>query len=219
MAYGGFKDASTISFGSNMNINEQIKKMIADIDLLVDENANGVAEALRTAGEVIASGQRQLISGKSAKLASLIRCTRVMANTGRYRSGFTDQEMNGKFFSPGNPQPVLNVYVGYNREAIEQAPECVIMEFGKPSQNKNRGVRVFSGEKISITVTRKDGLQYRRKVKESSILQKNGMKVDSKGRIIGYVPSINHIRKGFDNKKDEAYEILANKLDEVLKKW
>lgn len=43
--------------------------------------------------------------------------------------------------------------------------------------------------------------------------------VDKLGRKIGKVESINHIRKGFDNKNDEAAEHTIDMLNGVLKKW
>lgn len=215
----GYKTDSTVSLGTDRNVTDEIRDMIKQIDLLDDDMASGVADALRSAGEVIANKQRQLISGKSAKLASLIRCTEVKAKSNKYKSSYSSLDMQRKDFTPGNPQPSLGVYVGYNREAIEQAPESVIMEFGKPSKNKNRGVRVITGNTKSITINTKTGKTYKRSIKESLILEKNGMKVDSKGRIIGYVPSINHIRKGFDMVKEQAYQVMVKKLDEVLKQW
>lgn len=142
---------------TKLDITTQMQAMIKDVDMMSDEIANSVSAIMREGGEIIANEQRRLISGKSSKLAALIKVGKIYAT------------------KKGN----ATVSTGYDTEAIKEAPEGVILEFGR------------AGKKST----------------------------DKIGRKIGKTDAVNHIRKGFDNKKDEATQIAVNKLDEVLKKW
>lgn len=142
----------------SFDINAQMQSLIKSVDMMSDEIANSVSAIMREGGEIIANEQRRLISGKSSKLAALIKVGKIYAT------------------KKGN----ATVSTGYDGEAIKEAPEGVILEFGRPSGKRT---------------------------------------VDKKGRKIGKMGAANHIRRGFDNKKDEAAQIAVNKLDEVLKKW
>ena len=142
----------------SLDITTQMQAMIKDIDMMSDEISASAAEIMRESGEMVATEQRRLISGKSSKLAGLIKVGKIYVT------------------KKGN----ATVSTGYDGEAIKEAPEGVILEFGRPSGKRT---------------------------------------IDKKGRKIGKMDAINHIRKGFDNKKDEAAQIAVNKLDEVLKKW
>ena len=141
----------------SLDITTQMQAMIKDIDMMSDEISASAAEIMRESGEMVATEQRRLISGKSSKLAGLIKVGKIYVT------------------KKGN----ATVQTGYDTEAIKQAPEGVILEFGR------------AGKKST----------------------------DKLGRKIGKMDAINHIRKGFDNKKEEAAQIAVNKLDEVLKKW
>lgn len=144
---------------TKLDITQQMQAMIKDIDIMNDELVNSTVETLKDGAEIIADEQRRLISGKSSKLAGLIKVGKIVTT------------------KKGN----ANVLVGYDSEAIEKAPEGVILEFGRPSGKKS---------------------------------------VDKLGRKIGKMNAIPHIRKGFDNKKEEATNKVVERLDSIIKeRW
>jgi len=142
----------------NLDITAQMQDLIKDIDVMTEDVANGVSESMRRGGEIIANEQRQLISGKSSKLAGLIIVGKIYVT------------------KKGN----ATISTGYDGDAIKQAPESVILEFGRPGK-KNKGI-------------------------------------DKRGRKIGKMEAIPHIRKGFDIAKENAANSVINKIDEIIKK-
>ena len=107
-----------------LDITEQMQAMIKSLDLMSDDVAEATTEILRESGDIIAQSQRQAISGKSSKLAGLIKVGKIVVT------------------KKGN----ANVLVGYDSNAIEQAPESVVIEFGRPG--KKRGGTDKLGRKI-----------------------------------------------------------------------
>ena len=141
-----------------LDITEQMQAMIKSLDLMSDDVAEATTEILRESGDIIAQSQRQAISGKSSKLAGLIKVGKIVVT------------------KKGN----ANVLVGYDSNAIEQAPESVVIEFGRPG--KKRGG------------------------------------IDSKGRKIGKMEAIPHIRKGFDMAEEKATESAIEKINKIIDK-
>jgi hypothetical protein len=109
---------------SEQDITKQMQDLIKDLDMMADGIAEATTEILKESGEIIAQSQRQAISGKSSKLASLIKTREI------------------KVTKKGN----ANVLVGYDSDAVEQAPEGVVIEFGRPG--KKRGGTDKLGRKI-----------------------------------------------------------------------
>lgn len=109
---------------SEQDITKQMQDLIKDLDMLADSVANETSSILRESGEIIAQEQRRIISGKSSKLASLIKTREI------------------KVTKKGD----ANVLVGYDSDAVEQAPEGVVIEFGRPG--KKRGGTDKLGRKI-----------------------------------------------------------------------
>ena len=54
-----------------------MQDLIKDLDLMSDDVAEATTEILRESGDIIAQSQRQAISGKSSKLASLIKTREI----------------------------------------------------------------------------------------------------------------------------------------------
>ena len=143
---------------TTLDITEQMQAMIKSLDLMSDDVAEATTEILRESGDIIAQSQRQAISGKSSKLAGLIKVGKIVVT------------------KKGN----ANVLVGYDSNAIEQAPESVVIEFGRPG--KKRGG------------------------------------IDSKGRKIGKMEAVPHIRKGFDTAEEKATESAIEKINKIIDK-
>ena len=143
---------------TTLDITEQMQAMIKSLDLMSDDVAEATTEILRESGDIIAQSQRQAISGKSSKLAGLIKVGKIVVT------------------KKGN----ANVLVGYDSNAIEQAPGSVVIEFGRPG--KKRGG------------------------------------IDSKGRKIGKMEAVPHIRKGFDMAEEKATESAIEKINKIIDK-
>lgn len=141
---------------NKLDITKQMQDLIKDLNMLADSVANETASILRESGEIIAQEQRRIISGKSSKLPGLIKVGKVVTT------------------KKGN----ANVLIGYDTNAINQAPESVVLEFGRPGK-KSKGK-------------------------------------DKKGRKIGKIEAISHIRKGFDYTKDTAAEVAIEKIKKVI---
>lgn len=62
---------------SEQDITKQMQDLIKDLDMMADGIAEATTEILKESGEIIAQSQRQAISGKSSKLASLIKTREI----------------------------------------------------------------------------------------------------------------------------------------------
>ena len=181
--------------GFDMSLGNQLQDMLKDLDFMADDITEEVADALVEGAEMIAGEQRRLVP--YSKLAGLIKVGNLSTT------------------KKGN----IQIPVGYDTDAISAAPEAVIVEFGKPSENRNRkGVETGNAKEIFVARGKDNGYWYkiREKVKARD---KSGALLDVKGRVIGFVKQKNHIRKGFDNMSEKAIQHTIEKLDEVIKKW
>ena len=165
--------------------------------MMNEEIATEVATSLQEGAQMIAKERRNIISQKSIKLAGLISCSNIIY---------------------GNSGKVV-IKVGYSTEAIKEAPEAFVMEFGKPSKDPNRGNRAETGNIKTIAVTTKRGTSYNMHIKEKAIRFKNGRKLDTLGRIIGYVAPIPHIRKGWDKAITDAHWHTVRTLEKVIERF
>lgn len=139
------------------------------IDLMDDAVASKAASALKNGANVIESEQKRLVSGRSGKLAGLIKAGKLEA---RNQSGD------------------IVIQIGYSTEAIEAGFEGLVVEFGRPGKAR-KGVMKYP--------------------------LKNGK---TQVREIGNFEPTPHIRKGFDNKADEAAELVLDELwQEVENAW
>ncbi len=102
-----------------------IKKLIDAVDLMDEAVSNRAASAMRSAAEIIVREQRNLISSRSSKLPELIKAGKLKVNK------------NGKF----------NIPCGYDSDAIKEAFEGLIMEFGRPGKSSSDGTDK-NGKKI-----------------------------------------------------------------------
>jgi hypothetical protein len=109
---------------NNLDITQQMQALIKDLNMMVEDVASATSEILRESGETIAQEQRKIISGKSSKLAGLIKVGKIVVT------------------KKGD----ANVLIGYDTDAINQAPEGVVLEFGRPG--KKRGGIDKLGRKI-----------------------------------------------------------------------
>lgn len=154
----------------NIDIVEQLKELTKDIDFLNEEIANSVSGILRESGEIVAESQRKIIRTRSKVLPNLI-------------SPWLHVDEKG----------VAILEVGYGTEEIREAPQSVIMEYGRPGK--------IVGKPYTMRKSRKGNWTWHR------------MKV-------GKIEPTPHIRKGFDDAQETVLKKMVDGLGEVLdKKW
>lgn len=180
-----------------MDLGDELQEMLKSMDML-DDNINLIAvEAMESAGEIVADEQKRLIQNKYPTLASCIKKGKIYVTKNK-----------GRF----------TISVGYDSNAIIAHPESVIVEFGKPSENRHRK-KVETGRKVDVFVPSKrerDGGHWKTEKEKLVPQNKEGKLLDSKGRIIGYVEPKSHIRKGFDNVKEKALESCIEMIKEKM---
>ena len=97
---------------SEQESENDINRLIADLDMMDDAVAERVATGLREGAEIIVQEQRRLISGRSSKLPELIKAGKIRkARSGSY-----------------------TIACGYDSQAIAEGFEGLIMEFGRPGK-------------------------------------------------------------------------------------
>lgn len=121
--------ANSGSAGYSVEIPD-LQEFIKSLNKL-DENVNSaVRTGLKEGAEIIAAEQKRLISSKSQKLSGLIKTGQI------------------KVSKKGN----LTVDVGYDTNAVKQAPEGVILEFGRPSEDKKTMKQTRNGEVYTVKI-------------------------------------------------------------------
>lgn len=183
------------------DMNEEFQRMIRAVGKMEDEVKAESAKYVREAGEIIAKEQRRLISAHYPTLASFIDETAPFVNSkGTYK-----------------------IRIGYSTDAIKAHPEGVIIEFGRPGVKKK--------EKNTTSLTRRVKRTKRgrppkaeqgetTKLESVVVMMQNRNNKEVKVKIGEFkFGSISHIRKGYDNSKEDAYQYVLKKLEEVLKEW
>ena len=110
------------------DITRQIEDLAKDIEKM-GENIDPLIDDILTDGAgIIEKAQRQMISSKSSKLSSLIKKGSIFIS------------------SKGNK----NILIGYDSDAIKEAPEGVVLEFGRPGKRSKGVVQKgkYAGRKI-----------------------------------------------------------------------
>ena len=100
-----------------LDINKQMQDLIKAVQKINIDLAENTAEILNEGADIIVGEQKRIISGKSAKLASLI-------NKGKVRV----TRKNNAIIS-----------MGYSSEALKEGFEGVVIEFGRPGV-KRKGI-------------------------------------------------------------------------------
>lgn len=149
-----------------------MQEFINSFDRL-DENVQRAVEKGMIAGaKIIQQEQKRLIlarpnkDGSSSQLAGLLKVGKITSN----RKG------------------VYRIFIGYDKEAIKQHPEGVVIEFGR----------------LSL---------YRKNVNFEVEQVRNGKTVKVKN---GYIPEYSHIRRAWDNKIKEAAQAVVDCIDNEL---
>lgn len=139
----------------------------------LDENVQRAVETgMRAGAEIIKQEQKRLIlarpnkDGSSSQLAGLLKVGKITSN----RKG------------------VYRIFIGYDKEAVKQHPEGVVIEFGRPSL-------------------------YGKNVKYEIKQVRNGEEVEV---VNGYIPEYSHIRRAWDNKIGEAAQAVIDSIDMEL---
>ncbi len=97
----------------------QVVQLVSALDRMSRSVADGAVQAAREAAEIIAGEQKRLLSKalfeeSNADLASLIKV----------------HQMNGKKY--------FRLGIGYDSDAIQQHPELLVIEFGRPGKSARR---------------------------------------------------------------------------------
>lgn len=150
----------------DVDIIKQLDELVKDIDFLNDDIVDSVSGILHDGAEIVAESQRKIISTRSKKLPGLIKVGKLSVN----------KKGSGR------------LTIGYDSEAIKQAPESVIIEFGRPGN---------SGKTYTTRKSKKGGT--------------HRMK-------IGKIEPTPHIRKGFDDVQEIVTKKMAEDLGKVMDK-
>ncbi len=140
-----------------------IQAFIKTLNLFDSCVKEAVQNGLHEGAEIIATEQKRLISarpsktGSNTKLASLIKV------------GTIRTKKNG------------NVYcdVGYNSEAIKEAPESVVIEFGRPASRKNKMKQNRHGKDYEITIGNIDAYSHIRRGFDNKIAEAAQKMIDT----------------------------------------
>lgn len=152
-----------------------MQEFLDSLDTLDKSVQKAVTTGMHAGAKIIQDEQKRLILARtnkdgtsSSKLANLIKIDHTVAKdkTGTYR-----------------------VFVGYSKEALNQHPEALAIEFGRPSMYRNNAH--FTIEQV-----------------------RNGKKIEV---INGYIPEYSHIRRAWDNKISEAAQAVIDSIDTELK--
>lgn len=152
-----------------------MQEFLDSLDNLDKTVQRAVETGMNAGAKIIQQEQKRLILARPnkdgaslSKLASLIK---IDNNIRKRRTG------------------EYKIFVGYSKEAVKQAPESVIIEFGRPSL-------------------------YRKNVNFKIKQVRNGKEVEVTN---GYIPEYSHIRRAWDNKIDEATQAVIDSIDTELK--
>lgn len=168
-----------------------IQGFIKELDLM-DENVNAAAKSgIHQGAEIIKAEQQRLITPKSKRLAKAISSSRVTSSKkgiAYIRSGYLESAFSTD--SDGfNPGVVGTMY-----------------EFGRPgsSEAKRSSKTMKQKRKRREKIWSKRGWKYTKAKKTEVEINK------------GTIQPVPHIRKGFDNKMDEATSVTISAIEKEL---
>ena len=152
-----------------------MQELLDSLDYVDKSVQRAVKTGMYAGAKIIQNEQKRLILARpnkkgtgSSKLANLIKISHTITKDkyGTYR-----------------------IFVGYSKEVLNQHPEALVIEFGRPSLYRKN---------VSFTIEQ----------------VRNGEKVEV---VNGYVPEYSHIRRAWDNKVKEATQAVIDSIDKELK--
>lgn len=180
-----------------------IKAMINKLDAF-DEKANkAIRDGINKGGDVILAEQKRLISTKKVgkRLAKALKKSRVYMNK------------NG----------VLGVKIGYQEDSFnvgsgnkywQKESDGIIgltYEFGRPGQSSQR-----SGKTMKQKRRRREKIPARSKRKNAKGWKYSDAKLTEVDISKGAIVPVPHVRRGFDNKAEQAAEVVVREIEKAL---
>lgn len=191
-----------------------LKKLIGSLNMMKDYQRDALRDGMHEAGNIIIAEQKRLISGKSKRLEQAIGHDGV----GTYK--------RLEIFNPVTLEKENRIayYIrcGYLEDAFETDNDGfnpgvigLMYEFGRPGksdiskrQSKTVKQKRKRRKKIPVRSNRKNakGWKYSEAVPTEVEISK------------GMIAPVPHIRRGFDNKKEEAAELLFRELENAIER-
>ena len=169
-----------------------LKGLMSKLDAMNEESNKAIRKGINRGGDIILAEQKRLISGKSGRLEKAFKKSKLIVG-----------KKGDVGISTGYQEDSFNTQASHGKKYWQKESVGVIgltFEFGRPGESPQR-----SGKTMKQTRKRKKNKKSEAVPTEVEI---------NKGLIV----PVPHIRRGFDNKVEEAVNATAEELESAIDK-
>ena len=191
-----------------------LKSLIDSLDMMKDYQRTALIDGMHEAGNIIIAEQKRLISGKSKRLEQAIGHDGV----GSYK----ESDIFNPVTLEKDNRSAYYIRCGYLEDAFETDKDGfnpgvigLMYEFGRPGesniakrQSKTVKQKRKRRKKIRVSSKRKNAKGWKYSEAEPAEVEINK----------GIIVPVPHVRRGFDNKVEEAVNAVAEVLEEAIEK-